>query len=396
MFSFFYFFILLSTNLIFFVFFFFFFKQKTAYEMLRSLVGSEMCIRDRSTGEINERQMPLHTRFTELVGIEHPVLCGGMQYVGYAGLSAAVSNAGGLGTVSALTARDPDLLRAEIRACAALTSKPFAVNFTILPMMGDMLKDYHLLVQVVIDEGVKVVQTAGNSPDRMKLHDGRTLLKWFKDAGIVVIHKCMSVKHALAAERGGVDCISLGAYEYGGHIGNGDTTHWVQQAKAGLALKVPFIVAGATAHGSQLAAALAMGASGVEIGTGFMATQECNIQQGIKDCITSPTTDDTSTILLLRKVHNVGRFYKNDLTKKVAALEEAHPGEFGPLAPYMTGKRTFKSLQESGDPDDSAWTCGVATSFITSVPTCKEFLETLVGTAEDSIRASANLIASRL
>jgi len=336
--------------------------------------------------------MPLSTRFTELVGIEHPILCGGMQYVGYHELSAAVSNAGGLGTVSALTASTPDLLRAEIRATRALTDKPFAVNFTILPMMGDMLKDYHLLVQTVIDEGVKVVQTAGNSPDRFKLNDGRTLLQWLKEAGIVVIHKCMSVKHALAAERGGVDCISLGAYEYGGHIGNGDTTHWVQQAKAGLALKIPFIVAGATAHGSQLAAALVMGADGVEIGTGFMATQECNIKQGIKDCITSPNTDENSTILLLRKVHNVGRFYKNPMTVKVAELEEKHPGEFGPLAPYMTGKRSYNSLQVTGDAEDSAWTCGVACAFITHVPTCKEFIETLVATAEDSIRGSAKLI----
>lgn len=341
--------------------------------------------------------MPLSTRFTQLLGIDHPILCGGMQYVGYHELCAAVSNAGGLGTVSALTASTPGTLRDEIRKTRALTEKPFAVNFTILPMMGDMLKDYHLLVQTVIDEGVKVVQTAGNSPDRFKLKDGRTLLQWLKEAGIVVIHKCMSVKHALAAERGGVDCISLGAYEYGGHIGNGDTTHWVQQAKAGVVLKVPFIVAGATAHGSQLAAALAMGASGVEIGTGFMATQECNIKQGIKDCITSPKTDENSTILLLRKVHNVGRFYKNPLTKKVAELEEKHPGEFGPLAPYMTGKRTYKSLQESGDAEDSAWTCGVATSFITSVPTCEDFIKTLVSTAEAAIRQNVALITpSRL
>jgi len=341
--------------------------------------------------------MPLDTRFTQLCGIQHPVLCGGMQYVGYAELSAAVSNAGGLGTVSALTASTPETLSAEIRKCRALTDKPFAVNFTILPMMGGMLKDYHLLVQTVIDEGIKVVQTAGNSPDRFKLKDGRTLLAWLKEAGIVVIHKCMSVKHALAAERGGVDCISLGAYEYGGHIGNGDTTHWVQQAKAGLALKIPFIVAGATAHGSQLAAALAMGASGVEIGTGFMATVECTLKQGIKDCIASPKTDENSTILLLKKVHNVGRFYKNPLTLKVAELEEKHPGDFAPLGPYMTGERTLKAFTETGDAEDSAWTCGVAGGFITSVPTCKVFIETLVNTAEDMIRGSAAMITpSRL
>eukprot|EP00746_Dinoflagellata_sp_MGD_P008397 gnl/MRDRNA2_/MRDRNA2_116792_c0_seq1.p1 gnl/MRDRNA2_/MRDRNA2_116792_c0~~gnl/MRDRNA2_/MRDRNA2_116792_c0_seq1.p1 ORF type:complete len:337 (+),score=70.87 gnl/MRDRNA2_/MRDRNA2_116792_c0_seq1:96-1106(+) len=336
--------------------------------------------------------MPLRTRFTELVGIEHPVLCGGMQYVGYAELAAAVSNAGGLGTISALTQGTPENLRTEIQKTKKLTSKPFAVNFTILPML--VTPDYHMIVQTAIDEGVKVIQTAGNSPDRMKMKDGRTLLQMFKDAGCVVIHKCMSVKHALAAERGGVDCVSLGSYEYGGHIGNGDTTHWVSQPTAGLKLKIPFLVAGATAHGSQLAAALAMGASGVEIGTGFMATRECTVKQGIKDTLVQ--ADENSTILILKKVHNVGRFYKNSVTKKVAALEEEFPGDFQPLAEYMTGKRTYKSLHESGDAEDSAWTCGVGTGFITGIPTCQEFLENLVGTAEQIMQANVKLISSRL
>jgi len=340
--------------------------------------------------------MPLRTRFTDLCGIEHPVLCGGMQYAGYAELAAAVSNAGGLGTVSALTMNTPEKLRAEIQKTRSLTSKPFAVNFTVLPAM--LTPDYHLLAQSAIDEGVKIVQTAGNAPNKIKMKDGRSLLQMFKDAGIVVIHKCMSVKHAIAAEKGGVDCISLGAVEYGGHIGNDDVTHWVSQPLAGLKLTVPFLVAGATAHGSQLAAALAMGASGVEIGTAFMATKEATIKQGIKDAIVQ--ADEHSTILLLRKVGNVGRFYKNKLTKEVAEIEsKMEKPDFTPLAHLMTGKRNYAALHENGDPEHGAWTCGMAGGFITDIPTCKEFLERLTGTAEKIIMerlTQAVVPASRL
>lgn len=340
--------------------------------------------------------MPLKTRFTELCGIEHPVLCGGMQYVGYAEMAAAVSNAGGLGTVSALTQGDPNKLRAEIQKTRTLTSKPFAVNFTILPAM--VTPDYYLVVQAAIDEGVKIVQTAGNSPDRIKMKDGRSLLQMLKDAGIIVIHKCMSVKHALAAERGGVDCVSLGAWEYGGHIGNDEITHWVSQPMAGLKLQVPYLVAGASYHGSQLAAAIAMGASGVELGTAFMATKECPIKQGIKDAIVK--ADEHSTILVLRKVGNVGRFYKNDLTKTVKQIEDKmEKPDFTPLAPYMTGKRNKASLLETGDPDGGAWTMGMSAGFIDGVPTCKEFLDNFVGTAVEIIQgrlAQAVIPAARL
>jgi len=306
-----------------------------------------------------------------------------MQYVGYAEMAAAVSNAGGLGTVSALTQGSGANLRAEIQRCRSMTTKPFAVNLTILPMM--VTPNYHEVVQAVIDEGIKIVQTAGNSPDRVKVGvNGESLLKMLKDAGIIVIHKCMSVKHALAAERGGVDIISLGAWEYGGHIGNDEITHWISQAIAGTRLKVPFLVAGATAHGSQIAAALAMGACGVEIGTAFMATKECPIKQGIKDAIVK--ADEKSTILLLKHVHNVGRFYRSKLTEEVAKIEEQHPGDFGAIAHLMTGKRNLASLRETGDPDGGAWTMGMGAGLIHDIPTCAELMADLVGTAESIIR----------
>merc|ERR1712205_251517 len=159
----------------------------------------------------------LRTRFTDLVGIEAPILCGGMQYVGYAGMCAAASNAGGLGTISALTQGGVENLRAEIRKPRELTNKPFAVNFTVLPAM--MTPDYQSIVQAVIDEDIRIVQTAGRGPDSIKFPDGSSLLSMLKKAGIIVIHKCMSVRHALSAEKSGVDCISLGGFEYGGHIG---------------------------------------------------------------------------------------------------------------------------------------------------------------------------------
>eukprot|EP00928_Gymnodinium_smaydae_P070955 TRINITY_DN54679_c0_g1_i1.p1 TRINITY_DN54679_c0_g1~~TRINITY_DN54679_c0_g1_i1.p1 ORF type:complete len:361 (-),score=60.93 TRINITY_DN54679_c0_g1_i1:188-1123(-) len=298
-------------------------------------------------------------------------------------MAAAVSNAGGLGTISALTQGSPEKLRAEIQKCRSLTDKPFAVNFTVLPAM--VIPDYHNIVQAAIDEGVTIVQTAGNSPDRIRMKDGRSLLRMLKDAGMIVIHKCMSVKHALAAERGGVDVVSLGAYEYGGHIGNDEVTHWVSQPTAAQKLKVPLLVAGATAHGSQLAAALALGADGVEIGTGFMATQEAPIHAGMKDAIVK--ADEQSTILILRKVGNVGRFYKNDLTKKVKEIEDKMvKPDFAPLAEYVTGKRTYASLHTNGDPDDSAWTCGMAGGFINEIPTCAQFVQGLVDTAETIIK----------
>merc|ERR1712083_1155541 len=169
----------------------------------------------------------------------------------------------------------------------------------------------------------------------------------------------------------------------GGHIGNDDITHWVSQPLAGLKLKVPFLVAGATGHGSQLAAALAMGAAGVELGTPFVATKESTVKQGIKDAIVK--ADAHSTTLLLRTVHNVGRFYKNALAKEVTELENKHPGDFSAIQHLMTGKRNYASLQETGDPEGGAWTCGVSAAFINNVPTCKEFIESFVGTAEEII-----------
>jgi len=247
-----------------------------------------------------------------------------MQYVGYANMCAAVSNAGGLGTISALTQGSPENLRAEIRKTKDMTSKPFAVNFTVLPSM--MTPNYEEIVKVAIEEDIRIVQTAGRGPDSIKFPNGESLLSMFKKAGMIVIHKCMSVRHALSAEKSGVDCISLGGFEYGGHVGEDDVTHWVHAPTAARKLKVPFLVAGATTVGSQLAAALTMGACGVEIGTGFMATQECPVPKGIKDCITSPDTDERSTILVLAPCATRAASTRTQSPKRCAKSRRSTPG----------------------------------------------------------------------
>jgi len=281
-----------------------------------------------------------------------------------------------------------------------------------------MTPNYEEIVQVAIEEGIRIIQTAGRGPDSIKFPDGSTLLSKFKKAGMIVIHKCMSVRHALSAEKSGVDCISLGGFEYGGHVGEDDVTHWVHAPTAARKLKCPFLIAGATSVGSQLAAALAMGACGVEIGTGFMATVaktpaarkisvppsshssffsqvECPVPQGIKDAITSPQTDERSTILVLRSLKNSGRFYKNALTKEVRKIENESPGEFKKIAHLMTGKRNKRVLEESGDPDDGAWTCGMAAGMITTVPTCREFVSALVTEACETIQAQQQYVVAK-
>ena len=208
--------------------------------------------------------MVLDTRVTRLLGIEHPIIQGGMHYVGYAVLAAAVSNAGGLGTVTALTQKSPEDLRAEIRRVRALTSKPFAVNLTLLPSLAP--PDYGAYARVIVEEKVPVVETAGRNPAEW--------ITFFKKHGILVIHKCVAIKHALTAERLGADCISMDGFECAGHPGEDDVGNYVLLAKAAKKLTIPFVASGGVGTGSQLAAALALGAEGVNCGTRFMATTE--------------------------------------------------------------------------------------------------------------------------
>eukprot|EP00301_Raphidiophrys_heterophryoidea_P014339 c2229_g1_i1.p1 GENE.c2229_g1_i1~~c2229_g1_i1.p1 ORF type:complete len:331 (-),score=94.57 c2229_g1_i1:126-1118(-) len=318
--------------------------------------------------------MVLVTRVTKLLGITHPVIQGGMHYVGYAQMAAAVSNAGGLGIITALTQPTAELLREEIRKCKALTNKPFGVNLTLLPAL--VPPDYDSYLKVILEEGVKVVETAGNKPDRF--------ITTLKQNRVIVIHKCVAIRHALSAERLGADIISMDGYECAGHPGEDDIGNFVLLAKAGRVLKVPFVASGGVGTGSQLAAALALGADGINMGTRFMATVEAPIHDNIKQAIVKG--DERSTTHVFRTLKNTERVYKNAQAQKVVDTEKEKPGDFMAIRPLVRGDLYRKSFQETGNIQDSVWSCGIVMGLIDDVPTCKDLVERIVNEAESIIR----------
>jgi len=322
--------------------------------------------------------MPLKTKLTEALGIKHPVIQGGMHYVGYAEMAAAVSNAGGLGIITALTValppRGKEALRDEIRKCRTLTDKPFGVNLTLLPV--GVPPDYDGIIQVCIEEKVKVMETAGRNPE--------AVIKKLKAAGIFVIHKCVAVRHALTAQKMGADFISMDGFDCGGHPGEEDVGNWVLLAQAAQELKVPFVASGGTATGSQLAAALAMGAEGVNMGTRFMATKEAPILDGVKDALVKAKVTDTTHVF--RTMGNTERVYKNPVAMQVRDIEKEKPGDFSAIGHLVKGENYRKSFQETGDASTSVWSCGQSIGLIKDIPTCAELLDTLVKEAEDIIR----------
>jgi len=329
--------------------------------------------------------MVLKTKLTEALGIKYPVIQGGMHYVGYAELAAAVSNAGGLGIITSLTVAQPpkgkEALREEIRKCKKLTDKPFGVNITLLPV--GVPPDYPGIIQVIIEEGVKIVETAGRNPDEV--------IKTLKQHGIFVIHKCVAVRHAQTAARMGADFISMDGFDCGGHPGEEDVGNWVLLAQAAQELKVPFVASGGSATGAQLAAALALGAEGLNMGTRFMATKEAPIHANIKEAMVKAKVTDTTHIF--RTLNNTERVYKNEMAKKVRQIEAEKPGDFSAIAKYVSGENYRKSFQETGDAQSSVWSCGQSIGLIKDVPSCQELLERIVGEAEDIIR---NRLQSKL
>jgi nitronate monooxygenase len=319
--------------------------------------------------------MPLKTRVTELLKIEHPIIQGGMHHVGYASLAAAVSNAGGLGTVTALTQRTPELLREEIRKCRAMCpDKPFAVNFTLLPSLAP--PDYGAYARVIVEEKVPVVETAGRNPGEW--------ISFFKKNGIIVIHKCVAIKHALTAERLGADCISVDGFECAGHPGEDDVGALVLLAKAAEKLTVPFVASGGVGNGRQLAACLALGADGVNMGTRFMATREAPIEDGIKKALVEG--DERSTTLVMKTVGNTERVYKNAVAKEVQRIESRNPGKIEAIRHLVSGENYRKSFQETGDPNSSVWSAGIVMGLIDDVPTCEELIDRMVRDAEAIIQ----------
>lgn len=268
-----------------------------------------------------------------------PVVQGGMQWVGYAELASAVSNAGGLGILTALTQPTPEDLRKEIRKCRTMTDKPFGVNITLLPSINP--PDYGAYAQVVIDEGVKIVETAGNSPG--------PVIKMLKAVGIIILHKCTTIRHAQSAIKLGVDFLSIDGFECAGHVGETDITNFILLSRARQSLSIPFIASGGFADGQGLAAALSLGAEGINMGTRFMCTVEAPIHVKIKEEIVK--AQETDTQLVLRRWKNTSRLYKNKITAEVTKIEqESTTGKFEEVAPLMSGKRG-REVFTTGDPE---------------------------------------------
>jgi len=314
------------------------------------------------------------------LNIKHPIVCGGMHFVGYATLAAAVSNAGGLGVITALTQKTPEALRAEIRKCRRLTDKPFGVNITLLPAL--VPPDYDSYCQVVIDEGVKIVETAGANPEKF--------IKFFKDHGCYVIHKCVAIRHAQSAVRMGADMISMDGYECAGHPGEDDVGNLVLLAKAAKKLKVPFIASGGIGTGSQLAAVLALGAEGINMGTRFMATIEAPIHDNIKKALVD--SDERQTTHIFRTLRNTERVFKNAAAEEVRSIEAKQPGDFSAIRHLVSGELYRKAFQETGDTEHSVWSCGQVMGLIEDIPTVAVLIDRIVKEAEESVLRTQKLV----
>lgn len=317
----------------------------------------------------------MKTRLTELLNIETPIVCGGMMRVGTADLAAAASNAGALGVMTALTQPTAEGLEAEIARCAAMTDRPFGVNLTVGVVASQI--NYDDYVDVIIKSGVKIVETAGRSPEPFM---GR-----FKEAGIKVIHKCVAVRHALKAERIGVDVVSIDGFECAGHPGEQDVGGLVLFPAAAQALKIPVVASGGIADGRGLAAALALGCEGINMGTRFMVTQEAPIHEGIKQKVVE--MNENQTRLIFRSYRNTARVYRNVVADEVAAIEAAG-GEFGQVHHLVSGANQEKAWS-TGDIDAGMVTVGMSGGLINDIPSCEELVRNVVGDAE-------RIIAERL
>jgi len=314
----------------------------------------------------------MKTRITEMLGIKYPIVQGGMMWVGRAELASAVSNAGGLGILTALTQPTPEALAEEIKRCRSMTDKPFGVNLTILPTITP--PPYAEYIQVIIDSGVKVVETAGRSPE--------PFMPALKAAGIKVIHKCTSVRHAIKAEKVGCDAVSVDGFECAGHPGEDDVTNLVLLPAAFAKLTIPMLASGGIGNGAQMAAALALGAEGINMGSRFVATQEAPVHENMKQAMVE--ADERQTTLMFRTLGNTARVFKNSIAEEVVRIE-AQPGDtdFADLQPLVAGARGRERCIEAGDTEDGIWSVGMVVGLINDIPTCEELIQTIVRDAKD-------------
>ncbi len=319
----------------------------------------------------------MKTRITELFGIRHPIIQGGMHYVGFAELAAAVSNAGGLGIITGLTQKTPELLAREIARCHEMTDKPFGVNLTFLPTFAS--PPYPEYIAAIVEGGIKAVETAGRSPE--------AYMPALKAAGIKVIHKCTSVRHALKAERIGCDAVSVDGFECGGHPGEDDVPNMILLPRAAEELKIPFVASGGMADGRSLVAALALGAEGMNMGTRFIATKEAPVHANVKQAIVNASELDTR--LIMRSLRNTERVINNAGVERLIEIERQKGDalKIDDIMDQVAG--IYPKVMTEGDMDAGAWSCGMVAGLIHDVPSCAELIDRIMAQADD-------LIAKRL
>jgi len=325
----------------------------------------------------------MKTQFTDMLGIEYPVMQGGMHYVGMAPLASAVSNAGGLGMLTALTTRTAADLAAEIRKCREMTDRPFGVNLTFLPAVQQ--PDYPGYIRAIIEGGITVVETAGNNP--------QNYIPILKEAGIIVIHKCTSVRHALKAQSVGCDIVSVDGFECGGHPGEDDVPNFILLPRAADALKIPFIASGGMADGRSLVAALAMGAQGMNMGTRFLATVEAPVHDAVKQAIVKATELDTR--LVMRPLRNTERVLNNAGVERILQKEKEMGTniQFEDIINEVAG--VYPRVMVHGELDAGGWSCGMVAGLIDDVPTCAELMQRIVTQAQDIVQQRLQSVFAR-
>ncbi len=325
----------------------------------------------------------MKTRITELFGIEHPIIQGGMHYVGFAELASAVSNAGGLGIITGLTQKTPADLAREIRRCREMTDKPFGVNLTFLPTVSS--PDYPGYIKAIIDGGVKIVETAGNNPQKW--------LPALHEAGVKVIHKCTSVRHSLKAEAIGCDAVSVDGFECGGHPGEDDIPNFILLPRAAEELRIPFVASGGMADGRSLVAALALGAEGMNMGTRFMATKEAPIHDNVKQALVAASELDTR--LVMRPLRNTERVLRNAATDALLEKERTLGAsiKFEDIIEQVAG--VYPKIMRDGAMDAGVWSCGMVAGLIRDVPSCRQLIERIMAEADALIHRRLVGLAAR-
>jgi len=325
----------------------------------------------------------MKTLITEMFDIQHPIIQGGMHYVGFAELAAAVSNAGGLGIITGLTQKSPSDLADEIARCREMTDKPFGVNLTFLPTVNS--PDYPGYVKAIIEGGVRVVETAGRNPAQVLPH--------LQEAGIKIIHKCTSVRHALKAQSIGCDAVSVDGFECGGHPGEDDIPNMILLPRAADELEIPFVSSGGMADGRSLVASLAMGAQGMNMGTRFIATKEAPVHENVKQAIVQASELDTR--LVMRPLRNTERVLNNEAVERIIEKEKRLGAKikFEDIIDEVAG--VYPKIMTEGTMDAGAWSCGMVAGLINDIPSCQELIDNIMQEANNIIkqRLSGMLVA---